>query len=69
MGDKVEIDLDEIRRVFELIEQVHDFLHQPLNYGDIHSFATRCYPEVHEAYYQVIWNWLPAHVKADYEER
>lgn len=31
MGDKVEIDLDEIRRVFELIEQVHDFLHQPLN--------------------------------------
>lgn len=69
MGEKVEIAVDEVRRVFELIEQIQQFLHQPMNYKDIQSFAKLCYPELHEVYYEVVWNWLPEHVKAFYEER
>jgi hypothetical protein len=69
MGDKVEIDIDEIRRVFEIIEQIHDFIHQPLNYSDIESFAMHCYPELHEVYYKVVWNWLPTDVQKFYKQR
>jgi hypothetical protein len=55
--------------VFELIERVHEFLHQPQNFGEVESFAAQCYPELHGVYYDVVWNWLPQDVKSFYENR
>jgi hypothetical protein len=69
MSDKVEVAVDEIKRVFELIERVHEFLHQPQNFGEVESFAAQCYPELHGVYYDVVWNWLPQDVKSFYENR
>ena len=71
MGEKIEIDLDEVRKVFELIEQLQGFLHQPMNFHsqNVHKFATRIYPELHEVYYETVWNWLPPEVQKFYEER
>jgi hypothetical protein len=69
MAEKVLVDVDEIKRVFEAIEKIHDFLHQPLNHVDIESFAKRNYPEINDVYYNVVWSWLPSDTKKLYRER
>jgi len=37
MSGYVKINTDELRRVYILVEKVHDFMHQPLNYKDIEN--------------------------------
>ncbi|EKS02090.1 hypothetical protein LEP1GSC133_5083 [Leptospira borgpetersenii serovar Pomona str. 200901868] len=32
MVKKIEISLDEVKRLFEFLENVHDWMHQPLHY-------------------------------------
>ena len=68
---KVEIDVEEVKRVFRLLEDLHDLVHQPLNYRDtnqVEIFADRHYLEVKDLYYKVVWNWLPEEVQRQITE-
>jgi len=67
---KIEVDLAEIRRVFDLLEKINGLFHQPLKYKDtdlVEAFAKKNYPEIKNLYYHVIWDLLPDDVKEDIE--
>ena len=68
---KVQIDLEEVKRVFRLIEEVHDLMHQPLKSRDVEqveAFVDSHYPEIKDLYYKVVWNWLPQEVQREITE-
>lgn len=70
--NKIEITLAEAREVFDLLERLNCFFHQPSNYDnleDIEKFADESYPQIHRLYYDVVWNWLPEEVQKEVEER
>jgi hypothetical protein len=64
----VNIDINEIKRVFFLIEKINDVFHQEENFMDqklMKKFANENYSEIHELYYKIIWNWLPKDVQEE----
>ncbi|TQV82650.1 hypothetical protein FKG94_07945 [Exilibacterium tricleocarpae] len=63
MNGNVSVDVDEVKRVYDLIERVHSFFHQPMNFPNVDEFAENNYKEISEIYYNVIWNWLPEDMK------
>lgn len=72
MDAYISIPLDEARRVFELLEKLHELMHQPLVYRDIRqveNFVEHNYAEVRDLYYQVVWRWLPEEVHQEIENR
>lgn len=69
MISKVEVDVEEIKRVYLLIEKFNEFLHQPANFSKVDSFAKDIYPELREVYYRVMWEWLPNDLKDEIEDR
>lgn len=69
MSEKITIELDEAKQVYELLDKLNAFLHQPMNYENIDAFGTEVYPELREAYYRIVWSWLPRDVQKAYEER
>ena len=69
MSTHVTVELDEVKRVYLLIEKLHEFFHQPMNYENTEAFAGKNYQEIKELYYNVVWGWLPDDVKRDIEER
>ena len=72
MARKIEIDVDEVRRVFLLLEQVNGMFHQSFKYKNtdiVSEFAESSYPEIKELYYQVVWHWLPKDIQDEMEER
>jgi hypothetical protein len=69
---QIQVDLEEVKRVFGLLEELHDFVHQPLKYRDaaqVEAFVDAYYPEIKDLYYQVVWNWLPQDVQREITER
>ncbi|MEM7356088.1 MAG: hypothetical protein AAF657_35055 [Acidobacteriota bacterium] len=60
----IKVPLAEVRELFFLLEETQDFFHQPLNYGDseqVNAFVKGgFYERVKKAYYETVWNWLPA---------
>ncbi|WP_078130221.1 hypothetical protein [Leptospira alexanderi] len=71
MAEKIQIPLDEVKRVFKFLENVHDLMHQPLSYRNsklVDNFVNENYPEVKELYYRVVWNWLPKETQKEIEE-
>ena len=59
---------DEAIRIWRLLEEINDLFHQPAKTSDVEyvrAFATKNYPEIHEIYYNIIWNWFPAEVKKE----
>ena len=65
---KIEIELEEAKRVFRLLEEFNELLHQPLNYEDtkyVTAFAASNSPESKELYYNAAWNWLPQETKRE----
>ncbi|EKR74518.1 hypothetical protein [Leptospira noguchii] len=71
MIKKVEIPLDEVKRVFKFLENVHNCMHQPLFYQNsefVEKFVKENYIEAKELYYHVIWNWLPKEIQNEIEE-
>ena len=72
-GIQIQVDLDEVKRLFLLLEELHDFLHQPEYYKDVDSvqefLAGGTYEELRKMYYDVVWNWLPETVQKEIEER
>ena len=69
MSREVTIKLEEMRRVYDLIEKIHYFFHQPMHYSDVEKFAAEHYPEMKEVYYKIVFKWLPEDVKAEVMER
>jgi hypothetical protein len=72
MTTTINIELDEVCRVFDFLEKVQDLMHQPEKYEDIDivkKFVEENYSEVKELYYDVVWNWLPNKKKQEIEER
>lgn len=68
----IKVDLEEARQVFILLERLQDFMHQPMNYDSqekIEAFVASLYPDVSDAYYEKVWNWLPMEVQREMEER
>jgi uncharacterized protein YeeX (DUF496 family) len=69
---KIEIQLEEAKEVFLLLEKLQDFMHQPMNCEskeDFVKFIKSVYPEVRKSYYETVWNWLPEQVQQEIEER
>jgi len=72
MSKTIAVDLDEARRVFDLLEEVHDLFHQPMKYKDtqiVEKFAEDHYEQIKRLYYDVVWHWLPPDVQRELEER
>lgn len=72
MREKAEIRIDEIKRVFEFLEEINDLFHQPEKYKNpeiIADFAAEKYPEIKELYYKIVWNWLPEKTRNEIEEK
>jgi len=72
MSVKIEIELDEARRVLDLLEKVNDLFHQPMKFKDtaqVESFANENYQEIKSLYYDVAWDWMPEDVKEDIQNQ
>ena len=65
MSRKVEIDVEELKKVYLLLEDLNDFFHQEEKYSDIKNFADQNYKRIHECYYKTVWNWLPSDLKEE----
>ena len=71
MTRKIEVKVDEIRRVFSLLEDINGLFHQPMKYQDmeyVSQFAEKKYPEIKELYYKTVWDWLPEDIQEEIEE-
>ena len=69
---EIQVDLEEAKEVFLLLEKLNDFLHQPMNYEtkeQFESFADAIYPDIRKAYYKTVWNWLPKKDQTEIENR
>jgi lantibiotic modifying enzyme len=69
MPDTMTVKLDEIKQIYELVERLNEFFHDPYNHPNIEKFATEIYPDIRNAYYHTIRDWLPPEVQQFYEER
>jgi len=72
MSDKVEVKTDELKRVFLLMEEIHDLFHQEDNYKGseiVEKFANAHYSEIRDIYYDVLWDMLPNDVQEQLEDR
>ena len=73
MSTKIQVDLDEVKQLFCLLEKLHAFLHQPLHYGDqvtvTKLLQSNIYEELRGMYYDVVWHWLPPDVQREMEDR
>lgn len=71
MNQKIDVSIDEVRRVFDLLEKVNSLFHQPMKYEDLElvkAFAETNYKEISDLYYNVVWEWLPEAVQAEIED-
>ncbi|KMN35607.1 MULTISPECIES: hypothetical protein [Chromobacterium] len=50
----------DVLRVYALLENIQQLFHQPDNYTmeNFQRFGEENYPEIHQLYYEVVWNWL-----------
>lgn len=71
MDQKIKVSVDEVKRVFDLLGEMNGLFHQPMRYEDpelVKAFAEAHYQEIRDLYYSIVWEWLPASVKAEIEE-
>jgi hypothetical protein len=71
MTVKVQVELEEVMRVFRFLEKAHELMHQPMTYrapGQVIRFIDENYPEVRALYYEVVWGWIPERTRADIED-
>ena len=73
MGEKIQVDLDEVKQLFLFLEELVGFFHQPMKYGDqakvIDYVENGMYDKRHAAYYNIVWNWLPPAIQKEIEDR
>jgi hypothetical protein len=66
MSRKIEVKLDEVKRVFLHLEDLNSFFHSPTKFEDIDKvkeYVENMYPELQTMYYDIVWNWLPPDVQ------
>ena len=66
MKREVKIEIDEVKRVFYLLEEMNDLFHQKMKYGDseyVETFAKKHNAEISQLYYETVWNWLPKDIQ------
>ncbi len=72
MSEKIEVELDDVKRLYACLESLNEFFHQPLNYRnteDLDKFlAEGGYEKLRTMYYDIVWNWLPLEVQHEIEE-
>ena len=71
MSRDTRVSVSEIRRLYDLLAEVQDLFHQPLYYEDpgrVQRFADEYYGEIHDLYYNVVWEWLPEEERRKIEE-
>lgn len=76
MSQKIQVDAEEVIRLFNLLEELNWFFHDPSHYPDVKAIQDflgdvngGIYREIWDMYYHVVWNWLPPEVKAQIEKR
>lgn len=63
MKKEMTIPVEDAWRIYELIEELHDFLHQPMYYqnsGDVDAWMEKkkIYPELQHVYYEIVTKWF-----------
>lgn len=72
MSKEIAISSEEVMRIFNFIERIHEFMHQPLNYSkltQVNTFISENCSEAHDLYYKVLRNLLTAEMRAEVEDR
>jgi len=72
MKESISIPVSEVKEVFELLEEINQLFHQPLNHKDLEAvemFAKSNYPAIKKLYYETVWNWLPKDEQEYYDKR
>lgn len=73
MSDKIQVDLGEVKQLFSLLEELHEFFHQPMHYEnseEVTNFLQNgTYEKLRMMYYDTVWNWLPPEVQQQMEDR
>lgn len=65
---QVKVNLKEVLEIFELLERLNSFFHQPRNFESASrpaSFVKENYSDIHRAYYETVWNWLPPEIQEE----
>jgi len=71
MSSSVQVNVNDVRRVYELLDKLRNLFHQPLYYRDpnvVERFADENYSEIMDLYYKTVWEWLPEDVRRSIEE-
>ena len=69
---KIEVEETKVIELFQLMEKLNHFFHQPTNFESKHlvkEFADSVYPEISKAYYETTWGWLPQEVRERIESK
>ena len=73
MNEKIQVDLDEVKQLFFLLEEYVAFFHQPMHYENIDAvnkfLEAGMYKRLHNMFYHTVWDWLPPSVKEEIENR
>ena len=59
MKIKLEVEEQDLKDLFYLMEEINDFFHNELNYNDVHKFGEKHYKQISHSFYKVLWEWLP----------
>lgn len=64
MKEHVTISIKDAWRIYELIEELQEFFHQPMHYskpGDVEKWIKEkgVYSELHHVYYKIVGEWFP----------
>lgn len=64
MKHQITIPVEDAWRIYELLEELHDFLHQPMNYSssaEVQAWLTEkgVYPELRDVFYDIVRHWFP----------
>ena len=66
MNPSIKLSGNELKQLYEFMEEANELFHQPLNYKDskiVEAFATKNYPIIRKFYYEVLWDKLPQEEK------
>ena len=64
MKKHITIPVEDAWRIYELLEELNDFLHQPMNYSnpaDVEAWLAKkdVYPELRDVFYGIVRHWFP----------
>lgn len=73
MSRKIEVNLDDVLRLFLFLEDLNQFFHSPTHYRDPAAVVAYVeggmYDKLREMYYHLIPAWLPETVRSELENR